>query len=193
MGAENLCHQAIFVNHATSAVTPLDPEMVQVGEPVWRRVLDQPGRRGDDVAMMAGAMTQQMTMAIVYRGLTLAALNTPRSWTRLRVAMSTELSTPSAASTATSSASGRIDGAERLLEASVAASALVEFRAGCPQSLISEDGFPACSARRRERDQIARGLAVRGPTRGPWAACALSTALPNARALPPPQRRRIQR
>ena len=37
MGAENLCHQAILVNHATSAVTPLDPEMVQVGEPVWQR------------------------------------------------------------------------------------------------------------------------------------------------------------
>ena len=27
MGAENLCHQAIFMNHATRAVTPLDPEM----------------------------------------------------------------------------------------------------------------------------------------------------------------------
>jgi hypothetical protein len=29
-GAENLCHQVIFVEDAASAVTPLDPEMVQV-------------------------------------------------------------------------------------------------------------------------------------------------------------------
>ena len=29
VGAENLCHQAIFMDHATSAVTPLDPELVQ--------------------------------------------------------------------------------------------------------------------------------------------------------------------
>jgi hypothetical protein len=28
VGADNLCHQAIFVDHATSAVTPPDPEMV---------------------------------------------------------------------------------------------------------------------------------------------------------------------
>src|SRR6267154_173957 len=32
--AENLCHQAIFMNHATSAVASLDPEMVQVGDAV---------------------------------------------------------------------------------------------------------------------------------------------------------------
>jgi len=30
VGAENLCHQAIFMNHAPCAVTPLDPELVQV-------------------------------------------------------------------------------------------------------------------------------------------------------------------
>jgi hypothetical protein len=30
--AEKLCHQAIFMNHASSAVTPLDPELIQVGE-----------------------------------------------------------------------------------------------------------------------------------------------------------------
>jgi hypothetical protein len=28
MGAENLCHQAIFVNHAPSAVTSLDPDLI---------------------------------------------------------------------------------------------------------------------------------------------------------------------
>jgi len=28
VGAENPCHQVIFVNHASGAVTPLDPEMV---------------------------------------------------------------------------------------------------------------------------------------------------------------------
>ena len=37
MGAENLCHQAIFMNHASGAVTPLDPEMVQVGDAVGQR------------------------------------------------------------------------------------------------------------------------------------------------------------
>jgi hypothetical protein len=34
VGAENLCHQVIFVEDAASAVTPLDPEMVQVGDAV---------------------------------------------------------------------------------------------------------------------------------------------------------------
>jgi hypothetical protein len=34
MGAENLCHQAIFMNHASGAVTALDPEMVLRGFPV---------------------------------------------------------------------------------------------------------------------------------------------------------------
>jgi hypothetical protein len=28
VGAENLCHQAIFMNDASGAVTPLDPQMV---------------------------------------------------------------------------------------------------------------------------------------------------------------------
>jgi hypothetical protein len=28
MGVENLCHQAIFVNHAPSAVTSLDPDLI---------------------------------------------------------------------------------------------------------------------------------------------------------------------
>jgi len=37
VGAENLCHQAIFMNHAPGAVTPLDPEMVQVGDAVGQR------------------------------------------------------------------------------------------------------------------------------------------------------------
>ncbi len=29
MGAENLCHQAILMNHAPSAVTPPDPEQIK--------------------------------------------------------------------------------------------------------------------------------------------------------------------
>jgi hypothetical protein len=37
VGAENLCHQAIFVDYATSAVMPPDPEMIQVGDAVWQR------------------------------------------------------------------------------------------------------------------------------------------------------------
>ena len=37
MGAENLCHQAIFKNHASGAVAPLDAEVVQVGDAIWRR------------------------------------------------------------------------------------------------------------------------------------------------------------
>ena len=36
-GAENLCHQVIFMNHATGAVAPLDQEMVQVGRAIWQR------------------------------------------------------------------------------------------------------------------------------------------------------------
>jgi hypothetical protein len=30
VGAENLCHQAIFMNFAPCAVTPLDPELIPV-------------------------------------------------------------------------------------------------------------------------------------------------------------------
>src|SRR5579871_1392345 len=37
VGAENLCHQAIFMDHASGAVTPLNPEMVQVGYAVGQR------------------------------------------------------------------------------------------------------------------------------------------------------------
>jgi hypothetical protein len=41
VGADNLCHQAIFVDHAASAVTPPDPDVVWVGDTVgqwaqWR-------------------------------------------------------------------------------------------------------------------------------------------------------------
>jgi hypothetical protein len=36
VGAENLCHQAIFVDDATRAVTPPDPEMIQVGVAIWQ-------------------------------------------------------------------------------------------------------------------------------------------------------------
>jgi hypothetical protein len=37
VGAESLCHQAIFMNHAPGAVTPPNPEMVQVGGAVGQR------------------------------------------------------------------------------------------------------------------------------------------------------------
>jgi hypothetical protein len=40
--AENLCHQAIFVDHATSSVTPPDPELVRAGDAVGQ----QAQRRG---------------------------------------------------------------------------------------------------------------------------------------------------
>src|SRR5208282_5404133 len=36
VGAENPCHQAIFVDDATRAVMPPDPEMIQVGDAVWQ-------------------------------------------------------------------------------------------------------------------------------------------------------------
>ena len=39
VGAENLCHQAIFMNHASGAVTPPDTEVVQVGNAIWRQGL----------------------------------------------------------------------------------------------------------------------------------------------------------
>ena len=32
VGAENLCDQAILVNHAPGAVTPLDPELIEIGD-----------------------------------------------------------------------------------------------------------------------------------------------------------------
>jgi hypothetical protein len=34
VGAENLCHQVIFVEDAASAVTPLGPEMIQISNAV---------------------------------------------------------------------------------------------------------------------------------------------------------------
>ncbi|MGH3402547.1 MAG: hypothetical protein ACRDRJ_08575 [Streptosporangiaceae bacterium] len=37
VGAENLCHQVIFVNHASCAITPLDPELIQFGDAVGQR------------------------------------------------------------------------------------------------------------------------------------------------------------
>jgi len=37
VGADNLCHQAIFVDHAAGAVAPLYPEMVQAGDAIWQR------------------------------------------------------------------------------------------------------------------------------------------------------------
>jgi hypothetical protein len=30
VGAENVRHQAIFVNHAPGAIAPLDPELIQI-------------------------------------------------------------------------------------------------------------------------------------------------------------------
>jgi hypothetical protein len=32
VGAGNLCHQAVFMNHAACAVTPLDPDRIEVGD-----------------------------------------------------------------------------------------------------------------------------------------------------------------
>lgn len=48
-GAENVRHQAIFVNHAPGGVTPLNPEMAQVGDAAgqraqWRGLLKGPVR-----------------------------------------------------------------------------------------------------------------------------------------------------
>jgi hypothetical protein len=34
VGAENLRHQAIFVNHAPGAIAPLDPELIQTRDGV---------------------------------------------------------------------------------------------------------------------------------------------------------------
>jgi hypothetical protein len=32
VGAGNLCHQAVFMNYAACVVTPLDPELIEVGD-----------------------------------------------------------------------------------------------------------------------------------------------------------------
>jgi hypothetical protein len=45
VGAENLCHQAIFMNHTSGAVTLLNPDVVHVGDAVgqraqWRGLLE---------------------------------------------------------------------------------------------------------------------------------------------------------
>jgi hypothetical protein len=37
VGAGNLCHQAIFMNHASGAVAPPEAEVVQVGDAIWQR------------------------------------------------------------------------------------------------------------------------------------------------------------
>ena len=34
MGAENLCHQGILMNHASGTVAPPDPELIQVGDAI---------------------------------------------------------------------------------------------------------------------------------------------------------------
>ena len=36
IGAENLCHQAIFVDDTTRAVAPPDPEVIEVGDAIWQ-------------------------------------------------------------------------------------------------------------------------------------------------------------
>jgi hypothetical protein len=36
VGAENLCHHAIFVDDTTCAVVAPDPEMIQVGDAIWQ-------------------------------------------------------------------------------------------------------------------------------------------------------------
>ena len=36
VGAENLCHKAIFVDDATDTVMPPDPDVIQVGDAVWQ-------------------------------------------------------------------------------------------------------------------------------------------------------------
>ncbi len=38
MGAENLCHQAILMDHASDAVAPPNAEVVQVGDAIRQRV-----------------------------------------------------------------------------------------------------------------------------------------------------------
>ena len=37
VGAENLCHQAILMDHASDAVAPPDADVVQVGDIIWQR------------------------------------------------------------------------------------------------------------------------------------------------------------
>jgi hypothetical protein len=38
VGAENLCHQAILVDHTSGTVAPLDPEPIQAGDAVGQRM-----------------------------------------------------------------------------------------------------------------------------------------------------------
>jgi hypothetical protein len=37
VGTENLCHQAILVNHSSGAVAPEDPEVIQVRDAIGQR------------------------------------------------------------------------------------------------------------------------------------------------------------
>ena len=37
VGAENLCHQAIFMDHSSGAVTSLDAEVVRTSDVIWQR------------------------------------------------------------------------------------------------------------------------------------------------------------
>ena len=67
-----------------------------------------PAGRAMIAAVIAGAMIQQVTMVMDCLGVIPSALKMPRSWTRSRVSMSTEFSTPSPASIATIMVSSRI-------------------------------------------------------------------------------------
>ena len=85
-------------------VTAADPGELASWVMRWSWAVS-PAGRAMAAAMTAGAMTQQITMVMVCRGVIPTALNTPRSWTRSRVAISAALSTPRPASTATSTVS----------------------------------------------------------------------------------------
>jgi hypothetical protein len=63
VGAENLCHQSIFMNHATSAVAPPDAELVQVGDAIW-----QPAERcWNQRHLMTVLREYELTSALVVR------------------------------------------------------------------------------------------------------------------------------
>jgi Insertion element 4 transposase N-terminal len=85
-GAENLCHQAIFVNHAAEAVTPLNPEMIQVGDAVeqraqWRGLLEGSVRPVGIVNVLVLPQHHHQVPLVPDQGpvqqLTLAAANPP--------------------------------------------------------------------------------------------------------------------
>src|SRR6266700_6896529 len=65
VGTENLCHQAIFMNHASGAVAPEDAEVVQVDDIIWQRAERRGLVQGAERTTLASAAWKTASNAVV--------------------------------------------------------------------------------------------------------------------------------